>query len=139
MLPTAVLFLVWLAVAYRNLDALGVHTHRYSAAAAVRRFLNPLVNVVVAVPIVNDLRRASAHDPASLAGRRAWIIGWWVTIVLYWAALWLRLAAIGVSSARFLIVSDAAICAAYALGGWSTYRLISTINTLQRNTRTVTR
>jgi len=139
LVPTSVLFLVWLAVAYRNLEALGIHTHRYSAAVAVRRFLNPLVNVIVAVPIVIDLRHASARDGALLKNRTLWIAGWWAAILLYWAALWWHLATIVVSSPTLVVASGAAICATYALSGWTTYRLIDEISTLQRETRTATR
>jgi Domain of unknown function (DUF4328)/TIR domain len=104
-LPNAILFMVWLGVAYRNLQALGVNAQRYTAAGAVLRFLNPLVNVALAVPIVNDLWRASTPRSMQTAGPSTLVLFWWISIVLYWTALWVHVAALGVSSAPLIVGS----------------------------------
>jgi hypothetical protein len=139
LMPVSVLFLLWLAAAFRNLMALGVGVGHDSPRSAVQRFLFPFLNVFVAVPTVARLWRASR--PGAAAGQtRAlpWILSWWVAVLMYWVALWVRLFE-NIQPSSALIRADAASCVLFVLAAALTYRVVSVVNALQQLKRMETR
>lgn len=84
-IATALVFLVWLHRAYRNLPALGIAEPRFTPGAAVSAFVVPVLNVVMPVRVVRDLWNGS--DPSRARerdgpGRTApWVAWWWGVFV----------------------------------------------------------
>jgi hypothetical protein len=124
-IATAVVFLLWVGRAHRNLRLLGVERLRFSPRAAVAAFLVPVVNVVVPLRVVSELWRASRPaDPGSRpwweAPTPALVTVWWILVVTAAIAdpVWRRLAgdvhslAIGGSTALFIAAQLGSVAAA---------------------------
>lgn len=82
-LATAVVFLLWLHRAHRNVRMLGVERLGFSPRAALAAFLVPVVNFVVPVRVVSQLWRASR--PETPRGPRWWEVRGPMFIVVWWA------------------------------------------------------
>jgi hypothetical protein len=89
LLPTAIVFLIWIHGAYKNLTFFRVTGLEYSPGWAVGYFFIPIVNFFRPYQVAQEIWRAS--DPESpLDDRRAWrhsqgsgvITAWWFTWIL---------------------------------------------------------
>jgi hypothetical protein len=123
---TAVVFLVWVRRAHRNLRLLGVERLGFTPRAATAAFIVPIMNLVAPVRVVRELWLASRPE-AELAGARWWearvpavIPAWWALVVVWQAAdpVWQPLTggvehlAVGGSTFLFVVAQLAALAAA---------------------------
>lgn len=79
---TAVVFVLWVLRAYRNLPRIGVRGLRFSNLWAGAVWLIPFVNLVLPKEVIDDLWRASDPDVAPLSS------GWRLRTVPFWVHLW---------------------------------------------------
>jgi hypothetical protein len=87
-LLTAVLFLIWIYRAHKNLRALGASDLKYSPGWAIGGFFVPLVNLVRPYQVVMEIWRSSAPEMRGSFGAAWKHEGSSLFIVLWWGA-WL--------------------------------------------------
>ena len=128
--PMTVLFVVWVATAFRNLSALGMQTEAFTAKSAVTGLVAPFLSLCLAIPILDDLAIASSRVSTVSAGRRL-IRCWYLLLVGYWSAMYLRLGSVLSGKITWISTSEATVVLLWAAACVATCRLVATVNTLQ--------
>jgi len=86
LLVTAMLFLIWLHRAYRNLPALGARNLAYSPQWVVGGFFVPFLNLVRPFQVVREIWNTSdpdvTNDSSPQSTRTPPLVGWWWTLFL---------------------------------------------------------
>ena len=128
--PVTVLFLIWLVSAFRNVAALGFDGGTFTSRSALAGLAIPFINLCLAVPILDELLRRSAR--ASSTPPRGWLIRcWFVSVTVYWCALWVRLGATIPADQTRIAVTDAAVVTCWAAACVFTRLLVAEVNAQQ--------
>jgi hypothetical protein len=128
--PMTVLFVIWVATAFRNLSALGMQTEAFTAKSAVTGLVTPFLSLCLAIPILDDLAIASSRVNTVSSGRR--LIRWWFFLLVgYWCAMYLRLGSVLPGKVAWISIWEATVVLLWTAACVATCRLVSTVNTLQ--------
>ncbi|HKP84520.1 MAG TPA: DUF4328 domain-containing protein [Blastocatellia bacterium] len=106
-LVTAIIFLMWIHRAYRNLKALGARTTTYSPGWAVGYFFVPFLNLVRPYEVVKEIWRDSNPDvgiPDDLVKHRGLSLGQYsstTSLIGLWWGFWLASNFVTYLTARF--------------------------------------